>query len=119
MTHETKNSLVDAGSAPPSLPASVSPRQFSLHVAWTLVVRILMVANSVLAGIIVARWLGAEGVGQLGVINVSVATVVQLASVGLPSANTYFISKDKKDCPAVAFNSLFLRSSWAARWRAA
>ena len=65
-----------------------------------------MTLNSVLAGIIVARWLGAEGVGQLGVINVSVATVVQLASVGLPSANTYFISKDKKDFLAVASNSL-------------
>lgn len=65
-----------------------------------------MVANSVLAGIIVARWLGAEGVGQLGVINVSVAMVVQLGSLGLPSANTYFIAKDQKHLFAAAMNSL-------------
>jgi O-antigen/teichoic acid export membrane protein len=65
-----------------------------------------MVANSVLAGIIVARWLGAEGVGQLGVINVSVAMVVQLAAFGLPSANTYFIAKDQKQLFAAAMNSL-------------
>ncbi len=66
-----------------------------------------MVVNSVLAGIIVARWLGAEGVGQLGVINVSVAMVVQLVSLGLPSANTYFIAKDQKLLFAAAINSLF------------
>ncbi len=98
MTEETKDhSMVSA---------SVSQRQFSRHVAWTLTVRILMVANSVLAGIIVARWLGAEGVGQLGVINVSVAMVVQLGSFGLPSANTYFIAKDPKHFVAAAMNSL-------------
>ena len=65
-----------------------------------------MVGNSVIAGIIVARWLGAGGLGQLAVINVSVATLVQLASLGLPSANTYFIAQDKSQLRAVATNSL-------------
>ncbi|HKO99723.1 MAG TPA: oligosaccharide flippase family protein [Pyrinomonadaceae bacterium] len=83
-----------------------STSRFSIQVAWTLVVRLLMVFNSVLAGVIVARWLGAEGVGQLGVINVSVAMIVQFGSVGLPSANTYFIAKDQKNFAAAAFNSL-------------
>ena len=64
-----------------------------------------MTANSVVAGIIVARWLGAEGLGQLAVINVAVATVVQLASLGLPSANTYFIAQDNRQLRAVAINS--------------
>ncbi|HYJ88450.1 MAG TPA: oligosaccharide flippase family protein [Pyrinomonadaceae bacterium] len=96
-----------AAVAPPPPPTPVSPRQFSRHVAWTLAVRILMVANSVLAGIIVARWLGAEGVGQLGVINVAVAMVVQLGSLGLPSANTYFIARDQQHFFAAAMNSLF------------
>ena len=88
----------------PSQPTSSS--QFSLQVAGTLGVRLLMTANSVIAGVIVARWLGAEGLGQLAVINVAVATVVQLASLGLPSANTYFIAQDNRRLRAVAINSI-------------
>ncbi len=66
-----------------------------------------MTINSVGAGVIVARWLGAEGLGALAVINVAVATVVQLGSAGLPSANTYFIAQDKRRYLApVAMNSL-------------
>jgi O-antigen/teichoic acid export membrane protein len=85
---------------------SVSPRRFSVHVAWTLVARVLMTINSVAAGIIVARWLGAEGLGQLTVINVAVTTIVQLGSAGLPSANTYFIAQDKSRLAAASVNSL-------------
>lgn len=76
------------------------------QVAWTFATRILMIVNSVAAGIIVAHWLGAEGVGQLAVINVAVATVVQVCSFGLPSANTYFISQDQRQLRAAAMNSL-------------
>ncbi|HUQ32847.1 MAG TPA: oligosaccharide flippase family protein, partial [Pyrinomonadaceae bacterium] len=83
-----------------------SRRRFSTHVAWTLSARILMTINSVAAGIIVARKLGAEGLGQLTVINVAVATIVQLGSAGLPSANTYFIAQDKRRFFPAALNSL-------------
>jgi len=76
------------------------------QVAWTFATRILMIVNSVVAGVIVAHWLGAEGVGQLAVINVAVATVVQVCSFGLPSANTYFISQDQKQLRTAAINSL-------------
>jgi len=79
---------------------------FSTHVLWTFATRVLMIFNSVVAGIIVARWLGAEGVGELAVINVSVATIVQLGSFGLPSSNTYFIAKDRAHFRAAAINSL-------------
>jgi O-antigen/teichoic acid export membrane protein len=82
-------------------------RRFSMHVAWTFATRVLMTINSVGAGVIVARWLGAEGLGALAVINVAVATIVQLASVGLPSANTYFIAQDERRYYApAAMNSL-------------
>src|SRR5882724_575593 len=81
-------------------------RRFSVHVIWTLVARVLMTVTSVAAGIIVARWLGAEGVGQLLVINVAVATIVQLGSAGLPSANIYFIALDKNLYARTAVNSL-------------
>lgn len=65
-----------------------------------------MTANSVLAGVIAARWLGVEGVGQLAVINVTVAMLVQLGSAGLPSANTYFIAKERNTYRVAASNSL-------------
>src|SRR5919206_2443591 len=79
---------------------------FVAHVGWTFVTRLLMIFNSVVAGIIVARWLGAEGVGQLAVINVAVATIVQLGSFGLPSSNTYFIAQDQARFRSAAINSL-------------
>ncbi|HEV2883794.1 MAG TPA: oligosaccharide flippase family protein [Pyrinomonadaceae bacterium] len=87
-------------------PNATERGRFSTQVALTLAVRLVMTGASVFAGIIVARWLGAEGLGQLAVINVSVATVVQLASAGLPSANTYFIAQDQKHLAAAAVNSL-------------
>ncbi len=65
-----------------------------------------MIFNSVVAGIIVAHWLGAEGVGQLAVVNVAVATIVQLGSFGLPSSSTYFIAQDQARFRAAALNSL-------------
>ena len=51
-----------------------------------------MIASSVGASVIVARWLGAEGLGALAVLNVTVAVALQIGSAGLPSANTYFIA---------------------------
>lgn len=81
-------------------------------VAWTFATRILMVVNSVAAGIIVAHWLGADGVGQLAVINVAVATLVQLGSLGLPSANTYFIAQDPDRLRTAAINSAIVALFW-------
>jgi O-antigen/teichoic acid export membrane protein len=80
--------------------------KFSSKIVWTFATRVLMIFNSVVAGIIVAWWLGAEGVGQLAVINVAVATIVQLGSFGLPSSNTYFIAQDQAHFRAAAINSL-------------
>jgi len=65
-----------------------------------------MIFNSVAAGIIVAHWLGAKGVGELAVINVAVTTIVQLGSFGLPSSNTYFIAQDRSHFRAATINSL-------------
>lgn len=81
---------------------------FSKQVAWTFTTRLLMIMNSVVAGIVVARWLGVEGVGELAVVNVAIATVVQFGSFGLPSSNTYFIAKDQERFRAAAINSLIV-----------
>src|SRR4029079_2015219 len=80
--------------------------KFSTQVAWTFATRVVMIFNSLAAGIIVAHWLGAEGFGRLAVINVAVAPVVQLGSFGLPSSNTYFIAQDQSHFRAAAINSL-------------
>ena len=79
---------------------------FSTQIGWTFATRLLMIFNSVVAGVIVARWLGADGVGQLAVINVAVSTIVQLGSFGLPSSNTYFIAQDQSHFRVAAINSL-------------
>src|SRR5215813_7274263 len=84
----------------------IKSSRFSTHVAWTLATRLLMIVNSVVAGVIVARWLGANGVGELAVINVAVSTIVQLGSFGLPSSNTYFIAQDHAHFRTAAVNSL-------------
>lgn len=81
-------------------------QRFSTHVAWTFGTRILMLASGVGASVIVARWLGAEGLGALAVLNVTVAVALQLGSAGLPSANTYFIARDKSSVAAVCANAL-------------
>lgn len=88
------------------LDVNTSSRRFSLHVAWTFAARILMTINSVGAGVVVARWLGAEGLGQLAVLNVTVLTVVQISTAGLPSANIFFIAQDRRQLARVAINSL-------------
>src|SRR5215813_11211828 len=79
--------------------------RFTSDVAITLGTRLLMIVNSVVAGVIVARWLGAKGVGELAVINVAVSTIVQLGSFGLPSSNTYFIAHDRAHFRAAVINS--------------
>jgi O-antigen/teichoic acid export membrane protein len=81
-------------------------RRFSVNVAFTLGTRLLMLASALCTSIIVARWLGAAGVGALAVLNVTVALAVQVGSGGLPSANTFFISQNRTRVGAVWANSL-------------
>jgi len=82
------------------------PRLFSTAVALTLVTRLLMLVGALGTSIIVAHWLGAGGLGSLAVINVTVALAVQVGCAGLPSANTYFISQDRKNLGKIWSNSL-------------
>lgn len=86
---------------------SISPQgRFSTHVAWTFITRIVIIASNLCASIIVARWLGAEGLGTLAVLSVTVAVALQIGSAGLPSANTYFIARDKNYLAPVWANAL-------------
>ena len=87
------------------------------QIAWTFATRVVMIFNSLAAGIIIAHWLGAEGVGQLAVINVAVATLVQVGSFGLPSSNTYFIAQDQMHFRAAALNSLMFHGTMSTEVR--
>lgn len=90
---------VTAVSKPPA-------RLLSTAISLTLVTRLMILAGALGTSIIVAHWLGAEGLGSLAVINVTVALSVQLGCAGLPSANTYFISQDRRNLASVWSNSL-------------
>jgi O-antigen/teichoic acid export membrane protein len=85
--------------------AQANSVKFSRSVALTLAARMLMAANSVVSGIIVARWLGAEGLGALAVLNVALNTAMQIGNLGVSTANTYFIAQDNKLAATAAVNS--------------
>lgn len=91
-----------------SKPTEAAFGSFVSGVALTFITRVLMLAGVVGSSIIVARWLGPEGFGTLAVLNATVALTLQIASAGLPSANTYFIARDRRTLgPAWANAILF------------
>jgi O-antigen/teichoic acid export membrane protein len=65
-----------------------------------------MLAGLIGSSIVVARWLGPEGLGTLAVLNVTVLLALQIGSAGLPSANTYFIARDRGSLGPVWANSI-------------
>ena len=68
---------------------------FLSGVVLTFGTRLLMLAGVFGSGVIIARWLGPDGFGAYAVVNVTVALALQIGSAGLPSANTYFIARDR------------------------
>ncbi|MEK6335793.1 MAG: oligosaccharide flippase family protein [Acidobacteriota bacterium] len=83
------------------------PGSFVSGVALTFGTRLLMFVGVVGSSIVIARWLGPEGMGTLAVLNATVALALQVGSAGLPSANTYFIAKDRSSLGAAWANSVF------------
>jgi O-antigen/teichoic acid export membrane protein len=79
---------------------------FTGGVALTFATRLLMLLGVVGSSVIVARWLGPEGFGTLAVLNATIALALQIGSAGLPSANTYFIARDRRSLGPVWANSV-------------
>ncbi len=79
---------------------------FKSGVALTFATRILMFVGGVGSSVVVARWLGPEGLGTLAVLNVTVALALQIGCAGLPSANTYFIARDRRTLGPVWANAI-------------
>ena len=92
--------------------ATVSPDEepvfgsFLSGVVLTLGTRLLMLAGVFGSGVIVARWLGADGFGIYAVLNVTVALALQVGSAGLPSANTYFLARERTALGPIWVNSV-------------
>ncbi len=79
---------------------------FSSGVALTIVTRLSMLLGTVGASVIVARWLGPEGLGSLAVLNTTIVLALAIGSLGLTSANTYFIAKDRQTLGPVWANAI-------------
>ena len=96
-------------SGEPAFVESTEPAygNFLSGVALTFGTRLLMLAGVFGSGVIVARWLGPEGVGVYGVLSVTVALALQIGSAGLPSANTYFIARDRKTLGPIWANAIW------------
>ncbi len=75
-------------------------------VALTIVTRLLMLIGTVGASVIVARWLGPEGLGSLAVLNTTIVLALAIGSLGLTSANTYFIAKDRQTLGPIWANAI-------------
>lgn len=65
-----------------------------------------MLLGTVGASVIVARWLGPEGLGSLAVLNTTIVLALSIGSLGLTSANTYFIAKDRLTLAPVWANAI-------------
>ena len=99
------DTITESKPAAPAMKAA-STRPFSTNIALTLGARLIMLGAGLAASVIAARKLGREAFGFLAVLNVMVALAVQIGSAGLPSANTYFLSRDQNRLRQIAIMSL-------------
>lgn len=83
-----------------------SSNRFSTAVPLTLLTRIVTVAGSVAAGIVIARVLGSETVGTYAVLLLIVNTLVQVFGAGLAAANVFFVGRERILLPAIISNSI-------------
>lgn len=79
---------------------------FASGVALTIATRLLMLLGTVGSSIIVGRWLGPEGLGSLAVLNTTIVLALSIGSLGLTSANTYLIAKNRQTLAPVWANAI-------------
>ena len=99
-------SLTSAITSVEGAPAAPQLGHFVSRVALTFGTRVLMLAGLLGSSIVATHWLGPEGFGTLAVLNATVALTLQIASAGLPSANTYFIARDRRNLGPVWANAV-------------
>jgi O-antigen/teichoic acid export membrane protein len=87
--------------------ANSGVKRFSRDVALTLGARLFIAGGSLLGGVIVARWLGAESVGVLASLNVIALLMITLGSLGMPSATTYMVATRKNRSHQALTNAIY------------
>jgi O-antigen/teichoic acid export membrane protein len=102
---ENKNSVTFSAAAVTPVEAGAFG-SFASGVALTILTRLLMLLGTVGASVVVARWLGPEGLGSLAVLNTTIVLALAIGSLGLTSANTYFIAKDRRTLAPVWANAI-------------
>lgn len=78
------------------------------QIAWTLLVRILLIAAGFVSSVITARFLGPEGRGVFFYWTTLAALAIQFGNLGLHSSNTYYLAKGRARLSALAANSLWV-----------
>lgn len=73
--------------------------------ALTFGSRLLMAANSVIAGVLIARFLGADSLGIYLVLTVAVQMLIQVCGFALHLANTYFVARSPEKLIPIAVNA--------------
>lgn len=77
-------------------------------VTETMLVRVLLIAISLVTSVAIARVLGPEGRGLYAVAASIGAIGVQFGNLGLSVSNTYFVAKSRDLLPALVGNSLLV-----------
>lgn len=78
------------------------------HFSTTAATRLVLVAFGLATSLLTARLLGPEGRGEYFFVVTFANTIVQFANLGLHSANTYFVARDRRHATAYASNSLWM-----------
>ncbi len=86
----------------------LSGSTFAQQVAETFGTRVFLILINAVNTILIARLLGPEGRGQYAVAIAVAAIGAQVLSLGLQSANTYFVARDRTLLNGLTSNSLAL-----------
>ncbi len=83
----------------------ISNSDLIMNIMRVYSIKVLMLCFGLISSILVARILGPEGRGILGVATAIAGIGIQFGNFGIHSANTYFLSKDQKILPQIIGNS--------------
>ena len=81
---------------------------FFRQISDTFLTRVAGIVLGFGASVIISRILGPEGRGQFATAACLGAIGVQFGNLGLPAANTYFVSRDRRQLSAAVGNSLLV-----------
>ncbi len=94
-----------AGAASGEVEARETADQIVRRVVGTFATKVLSVSLGVPVSIILARAMGVDGRGEFVAVSALAALGMQFGNLGLHSANTYFVSRDRSLLGALSINS--------------